>query len=497
LVGVIGSSAWVVTSSASRRLSLRGGAVKRAHEAELVALQAAEQDAAFAPEELRGAVDEIIAVADAWWSSRDSAVLSRREDGGYLEAWARSRAEYVGRDVRLAGPPDVDVLQVVNRAGRLEDRVVVRVRWHAHRANLLNATGRRHPGVGRTVKLDERWTLGRGKKGWVLLSAEGPAVSATLLRAPLIAEASADEGRMREEGLTSLAAEPRAVSAKLVGKLTAFEGRAALLDLSVIDPRFMPDLLQASVEHVIQAWEQATVGDAEALRALASEPACAALLEPCYVGAGGSVTMVDVVLKRWTCKHVLADAAPARVKLDVEIEAIRYETDVSGLVLGDDRAAQTLRLEWTLQAGGSAAHPWQLIASSPPHQPYSDREAFLELVRTRPRNTELEAQVATMLDAPGSPLNGRQTVVSARKALAYVTEQLGERHGLEQALERVIVDRGGWREGLKGPERPGRFDSYVFPLLQKAEQRSLPKARQRPLPNESTVGRWIHRRPRK
>jgi hypothetical protein len=39
LVGVIGSSAWVVASSASRRLSLRGGAVKRAHEAELVALQ--------------------------------------------------------------------------------------------------------------------------------------------------------------------------------------------------------------------------------------------------------------------------------------------------------------------------------------------------------------------------------------------------------------------------------------------------------------------------
>ena len=60
------------------------------------------------------------------------------------------------------------------------------------------------------------------------------------------------------------------------------EPRLALLDLSNVDGRFMPDLIEKTLHHIVEAWEAATAGPHEPLLAVANNDATWSLLEPGY-----------------------------------------------------------------------------------------------------------------------------------------------------------------------------------------------------------------------
>ena len=141
---------------------------------------------AFAPERLREAVDEVLAVAREVGSPGGGP--SDRPDAALITRWTGSPAAALGGEIRLDARPRVEILRVVNRPGQLEDRVIVRVR--------LRLLRRHHPLVDQhTLTLDQRWTFGRAGELWALRSIDSSSSEERTLAQRLIPTEWTDEQR--------------------------------------------------------------------------------------------------------------------------------------------------------------------------------------------------------------------------------------------------------------------------------------------------------------
>lgn len=171
---------------------------------------------------------------------------------------------------------------------------------------------------------------------------------------------------MREESLAELADASRlGDDVALSNLVTADEPPdLALLDLSVLDGRFLPDLIEAELVHLLEAWEGAVIGPEGPFEALASAEARAALLRP---APGVRLVVHDPVLKSWkpTKLHLLR--RPPAIELTLDVEAVRYLVDADGRPrAGNWKATRRMALTWTLENTGSAGTPWRLAVSNVP-----------------------------------------------------------------------------------------------------------------------------------
>ena len=131
--------------------------------------------------------------------------------------------------------------------------------------------------------LAEYWTLGRTGDRWILLSIEQDAEGAHHLDAPIVASPWSDDARLTDEAVTELAvadATPDAQIGELVDVDYAGDGRAQALDLSVVDGRFAPAVLEAAARRAVEAWAEAVDGADDALERAATPEAAHALLYP-------------------------------------------------------------------------------------------------------------------------------------------------------------------------------------------------------------------------
>lgn len=188
VVGGIGVS-WVavaVRQARHERAELR--AHERAHRARGAALEAAEEDPIFSPEQIKQSVVDALTFSQALRQAADTGDLEGRPDAHLIAAWSRSRGSWLGGALEVVGEPSVDLLQVVNRERESEDRVVARVRVKVRCRNptrsvdgIVGDVGARHH-----AHLDERWTLGRQGNRWMLFSVDGDPLAGPVLTAPLV-----------------------------------------------------------------------------------------------------------------------------------------------------------------------------------------------------------------------------------------------------------------------------------------------------------------------
>lgn len=117
------------------------------------------------------------------------------------------------------------------------------------------------------VHIDERWTLGYSEGRWILLSVDGDPLAAPLLTAPLVPTPASDTERLHEESLAELAHDRLRGDDVPLSDLVAADERPdlALLDLSVVDGRFLPALIGAELAHLLEVWEEAASGSDEPL----------------------------------------------------------------------------------------------------------------------------------------------------------------------------------------------------------------------------------------
>jgi len=261
----------------------------------------------------------------------------------------------------VRGKPSVDLLRVVNREGVDEDRVIVRVRLRVHcskpRLGLLGV---------RRAHLDERWTFGRDDARWVLLSVDGDPLAGPILTSQLIPDRSFDTDRLLEESLAELADAQKVGNEVALSALVGADEPPALavLDLSVVDGRFLPPLIAAQLTHLVEAWEEATTGSQRPLSALASDSATTALIRP---GPDVRLIMRDAVLKSWQPTKLHLSRQPPAIEVTLDVEAFRYVTTDDGREqFGNDSERRRIAMTWALELTDSARTPWRLAASSNP-----------------------------------------------------------------------------------------------------------------------------------
>ncbi|HEX6699835.1 MAG TPA: hypothetical protein VF101_03815 [Gaiellaceae bacterium] len=142
------------------------------------------------------------------------------------------------------------------------------------------------------------------------------------------------------------------------------DARAAAIDLSLADPRFAPDVLEAEVRRIVAAWAEAVDGDDAALTKLASAPALQQLL---YGGDESGKTRLVVRgprIKRIAIGALDAKADPATMTVEVELGGRRYveNRDTAAVVEGSKSEVALFSERWTLSLDGPAASPWRIVA---------------------------------------------------------------------------------------------------------------------------------------
>ena len=78
--------------------------------------------------------------------------------------------------------------------------------------------------------------------------------------------------RRGRRGCLAGAALPGTATAELIDVDLAADARVQALDLSLVDARFAPDVLEIAARHAAEAWAEAVDGDDAPLNAVATRP---------------------------------------------------------------------------------------------------------------------------------------------------------------------------------------------------------------------------------
>lgn len=348
---------------------------RRERRVELAAIEAAQDDPAFAPEVVHAEAERLFRSVQQAWSDDDRDELTRLAGPELAHEWHRRLRDFARRgwrnEVTIDGPVEVDYVGLANRAAVGEDHVVV---WITARLRdvVVDQRGRhihRKESFGEASRMSEYWTLGKRDGHWIVVSIEQEREGRHQLSDPIVATPWSDDQRLEEESLAEQAAAEKPVAGFSVADVASpeFAGdlHAAALDLSLVDGRFAPDLLTAEVRRAVAAWAQAVDGNRGELAALASSQALAAMLHP-----GDSSGRTRVVVRGPEVRSVRivaldARSAPARMTVEVEVHGSRYieDRDTTEIVAGDPHSRRSFRERWHLALEGDDAHPWRIVGA--------------------------------------------------------------------------------------------------------------------------------------
>lgn len=364
---------WIKREAVAARYGARRRS--RARRVELAAAEASEDDAAFAPDVVRRAAEALFREVQQAWDARDRAALGARLGPELLSEWTRrldgfDKKRWHNR-VEVVGPVEVEYLGLVNRVEDEGDRVVVRVSTQL-RDYVLGAGGQRltrTDGTREVSPVAEYWTLGKREGRWTLLSIEQDQEGRHRLDETLVASPWSDDATLRDEALVEGAQAEKVADGFTVADVAdlEFEGdaRAAALDLSVVDGRFTPDVLEVAVRRAVAGWAEAVDGEDDALLAVATPEAVRALLHPGDATERTRLVVRGPRVRRMTIVGLDAGAAPPSMSVDLEVTGRRYvENRETAAILSGSQSREIDFVErWRLELGGDERNPWRIVAA--------------------------------------------------------------------------------------------------------------------------------------
>lgn len=341
---------------------------------ELQSAKAADDDAAFSAEAVRARADKLFRAIQKAWTDQDEKTLDRLLGPDLLVEWKRRLNDFRSKGwhnvCELRADPEIEYVGLVNRAADEEDRVVVRIT-----AEMRDFVRDRH---GRIIKkneeddhettLEEYWTLGKRKRDgqWILFSIEQDAEGGHHLESAIIATPWEDDQRLRDTSATELAVADAIPDTQIreVADLD-FDGdaRVAAMDLSVVDGRFAPDVLEAAARRAVDAWAEAVDGEDAPLEAVASPEAVRVLLHP-----DGDKTRLVVRgprLEQLRITAVDAGSQPATMRVEARVAGRRYveDRDTAAVLAGSKDRETTFTERWTLALNGTGDTPWRVVGA--------------------------------------------------------------------------------------------------------------------------------------
>ena len=350
----------------------------RERRVELAAAEAAEDDAAFAPERVRSQAARLFVDIQSAWDAGDRVRLGGLVAPELLAEWERRLDDFDRKGwrnrVRPIGEPSVEYVGLANRGEDRRDRVVVRIeaRLSDYVEDAYGQRVGRVDAAGDTTRVREFWTLVKRDGRWILQSIEQGAEGAHRLREELVATPWGDERALRDEALVEGAVQDAVPDGTKLAEVADLDfegdGRAAALDLSLADGRFAPDVLEVAARRAVAAWVDAVDGDDGPLLALSDRDAARELLYP-----GDPSERTRLVVRGLDVRHISivsldAGSEPATMTIDVELAGRRYleDRDTAAVVAGSQSRAAKFTERWTLALDGPDEQPWRITAVGAP-----------------------------------------------------------------------------------------------------------------------------------
>jgi len=349
---------------------------ERERSVELAAAVAADDDPAFAPDAVRESASQMFMAAQRAWDARDHDALADLLVPDLLVEWRRRLDDFARKGwhnrVEVLELRSVEYLGLVNREGERDDRVTVRIsaRLRDYVAMRNGMVLKRNESGSDTVELTEFWTLAKrhdGRDGWIIASIETDAEGQHVLDAEIVASPWSDERRMSDASLLEVAALdklPEGVSTAEVADLDyAGDARTAALDLSLVDGRWAPDVLEASVRRAVAAWAVAVDGADSDLLDVATPEAAQALLHPGDPSGRTRLVIRGPEVRHLTIAALNPAAEPPEMTVEVEVTGRRYleDRDTAAVLGGSKERAVTSVERWTLALSGPDDRPWQVV----------------------------------------------------------------------------------------------------------------------------------------
>jgi hypothetical protein len=343
----------------------------------LASAEAAADDAYFAHDEVeRDAVALFLAVQHAW-STNDVDALRGMVGNDLMVEWERRLRDFAGKGWRnvcmVHGTPELRYVGLVNREDDDEDRVTVHLTATMD-DYVLDRNGAKithNESSSERRVLEEYWTLARRGDRWMLASIEQDAEGHHHLDAEIVASPWSDS-RLRDDALVQLAGADAVVgdgvsAGELVSVDYAEDAHAAALDLSLVDARFGPDILEAAARRALAGWAEAVDGEDAALEAVATPDAIRALL---YAddAAKHRIVVRGPRLQQLRITALDGKATPPTMDVAATVRGRRYveDRDTAAVVSGsrDGEATFTVALRMALDGEGPAA--WRVVAAGAP-----------------------------------------------------------------------------------------------------------------------------------
>lgn len=337
---------------------------------------AAEDDPVFAADHVVPAAEALFRAVQAAWDARDVPALRAMVGDDLMTEWERRLDDFRRRGwhnrVTVEGPVRVEYVGITNRAGAEEDRVVVRISATvqdyvlARDGSVVTLDGM----TSRTAAIREFWTLARRDGRWTLLSIEQELEGEHQLRAPIVAE-PAEDPRMADEAMVEVANEGR-IDARRIAELADldFEGSAltAARDMSLVDRRFDPNVIEVAARRVVAAWAEAVDGDDAALMAVADAGAVREMLHPGDPSGRTRLVVRGPVVRSIRVESLDAANVPARMVVRADIVGVRFieDRDTTDVVAGDRENAQAFTQTWTLVLTEAPDTPWRVVDTGAP-----------------------------------------------------------------------------------------------------------------------------------
>ena len=339
--------------------------------------EAAQDDPAFAADVVVPAATQLFIELQQAWDARDREALRARIGPDLLVEWERRLDDFESKGwhnrVQVNGAPRVQYVGLVNRAADEEDRVTVCIEaslqdYVLHQGGVIKQTG----AASTTTALREYWTLGKRDGRWTLLSIEQFAEGHHHLDAEIVTAPWSDS-RVADEALVETVVADKLPEGFTVAEVADldFDGdaRAAALDLSLADPRFGPDVLEAAARRAVAAWAEAVDGEDAALEQIASPQAVRELLHPGDPSGRTRLVVRGPRVRSIAIEALDAATDPARMTIAVEVGGRRYveDRDTAAVVSGSREAETAFTERWTLALSGPTMRRGSSSTPAPRH----------------------------------------------------------------------------------------------------------------------------------
>jgi predicted lipid-binding transport protein (Tim44 family) len=376
-----------VMPNAQRSWSARQGSgpkarrrvAQRTRRVEAAAAEAAEDDAAFAPDAVKANATALFKQVQSAWDHGDRARLANLVGPDLLAEWDRRLDDMDRRGwrnrVQILGEPTVEYVGLNHTGDAKTDTVTVRIeaKLRDFVEDRFGQHIKRAGHLSETVHLREFWTLSRNGHGrWVVVSIEQGAEGTHAIDDAIIATTWSDETALKDEALIEGAmqdAVPQGTNIADVADLD-FKGdaHAAALDLSLADARFAPDVLEVAARRAVTAWAEAVDGDDARLRSIAHGQAVRELLHPGDPSQRTRVVVRGPRIQQIRIIGLDAGAHPPTMSVEVEIEGRRYieDRDTTAVLAGSQSRVTKFTERWTFALDGDARQPWLIAGVGAP-----------------------------------------------------------------------------------------------------------------------------------